>query len=208
MRVKYVGDVVPHLTNQWVDVPDDLHLYQATSWIEVNLKEPEIDASESQRQELEEANAERFEDVDELGEMREQLAALHGRLSEPDVSRAAEAISSTARAMQSSWDISRDLKKLEEEARSQTSRNQALSAEAQAFAESAEKERKKTTQLIAANQKIVNNAFNSYSGEMKALRNNLAEADHEIRMLKQAASENSALLQKAGKIIREWEARA
>ena len=208
MRVKYVGDVVPHLTNQWVDVPDDLHLFQATSWIEVNLKEPEIDESEPQGQELEAENAERFADVDELGEMREQLAALHGRLSEPDVSRAAEAISSTARAMQSSWDISRDLKKLEEEARSQTSRNQALSAEAQTFAESAEKERKKTTQLIAANQKIVNNAFNSYSGEMKALRNNLAEADHEIRMLKQAASENSALLKKAGKIIKEWEARA
>ena len=208
MRVKYVGDVVPHLTNQWVDVPDDLHLYQATSWIEVNLKEPEIDASESQGQELEEANAERFTDVDELGEMREQLAALHGRLSEPDVSRAAEAISSTARAMQSSWDISRDLKKLEEEARSQTSRNQALQEQARTFSESATAERKKTTELIAANQKIVNNAFNSYSGEMKALRNNLAEADHEIRMLKQAASENSALLKKAGKIIREWEARA
>ena len=207
MRVKYVGDVVPHLTNQWVDVPDDLHLYQATSWIEVNLKEPEIDESESQGQELEEENGERFAGVDELGEMREQIAALHGRLSEPDVSRAADAISSTARAMQSSWDISRDLKKLEEEAKSQTSRNQALSAEAQTFAESAETERKKTTQLIAANQKIVNNAFNSYSGEMKALRKNLAEADHEIRMLRQAASENSALLKKAGQVIKEWEAR-
>ena len=207
MRVKYVGDVVPHLTNQWVDVPDDLHLYQATSWIEVNLKEPEIDESESQGQELEEENGERFAGVDELGEMREQIAALHGRLSEPDVSRAADAISSTARAMQSSWDISRDLKKLEEEARSQTSRNQALSAEAQTFAESAETERKKTTQLIAANQKIVNNAFNSYSGEMKALRKNLAEADHEIRMLRQAASENSALLKKAGQVIKAWEAR-
>lgn len=207
MRVKYVGDVVPHLTNQWVDVPDDLHLFQATSWIEVNLKEPEIDESESQRQELEAENAERFAGVDELGEMREQLAALEGRLSEPDVSRAADAISSTARAMQSSWDISRDLKKLEEQARSQTSRNQALSEEAQTFAESAEKERKKTTQLIAANQKIVNNAFSSYSGEMKALRKNLAEADHEIRMLRQAASENSALLRKAGSIIKSWEAR-
>ena len=110
--------------------------------------------------------------------------------------------------MQSSWNISQDLKKLEEDARSQTSLNQALSAEAQTFAESAASERKKTTELIAANQKIVNNAFNSYSGEMKALRNNLAEADHEIRMLKQAASENSALLKKAGKIIKEWEARA
>ena len=41
MRVRYVGDVVPHLKNQWVDVPDDLHLYQATSWIEVNLKNHE-----------------------------------------------------------------------------------------------------------------------------------------------------------------------
>ncbi|QNJ06271.1 hypothetical protein SynMEDNS5_01552 [Synechococcus sp. MEDNS5] len=208
MRVKYVGDVVPHLKNQWVDIPDDLHLYQATSWIEVNLKEPEIDAYEPQGQELEAEVAERVEDVDELGEMREQLAALHDRLSEPDVSRAAEAISSTARAMQSSWNISQDLKKLEEQARSQTSHNQALQEQAQSFAKSAEKERKKTTDLIAANQKIVNNAFNSYSSEMKALRNKIAEADHEIRMLKQAASENSALLKKAGKIIKEWEARA
>ena len=208
MRVKYVGDVVPHLTNQWVDVPDDLHLYQATSWIEVNLKEPEINASEPQGQELEEADTEQVETVDELGEMRQQLAILNNRLEQPDVSRAADAVSSTARAIQSSFTVASELKAIEERAIAQASLNKTLSTEAQAFAESAEKERKKTTQLIAANQKIVNNAFNSYSGEMKALRNNLAEADHEIRMLKQAASENSALLKKAGKIIKEWEARA
>ena len=42
---------------------------------------------------------------------------------------------------------------------------------------------------------------------MKALRKNIAEADHEIRMLRQAASENSALLRKAGQIVKAFEAR-
>ena len=206
MRLRYVGETVANLTGHWVDVPDDVPLHAATSWIELNLAGTPNE-SEPQGQELEEEDTERFEDVDELGEMREQLAILNSRLEQPDISRAADAVSSTARAMQSSWNISQDLKQLEERATAQVANNQALSDEAQAFAESAETERKKTTQLIAANQKIVNNAFNSYSGEMKSLRKNLAEADHEIRMLKKAASENSALLKKAGSIIKSWEAR-
>ena len=208
MRVKYVGDVVPHLTNQWVDVPDDLHLYQATSWIEVNLKEPEIDASEPQGQELEEEDAERFEDVDELGEMRQQLAELQDLLEQPDVAKHVESVAAASRAMQSSWDISSKLGKLEEQARAQVANNQALSAEAEAHLIAAQKERKKTTDLIAANQKLVNQSFTSYASEMRGLRKSIAEADQEIRFLRQAASENSALLKKAGKIIREWEARA
>ena len=210
MRVKYVGDVVPHLTNQWVDIPDGTPLYAATSWIELNLAGTPNGADELRaEQELEEEETGRASDVDGLDAVRQQLEELQGRLSDPgdSVARTSDAIASTARAMQSSWDISRDLKKLEEQARSQVANNQALSAEAQTFAESAASERKKTTQLIAANQKIVNNSFNSYAGEMKALRKNLAEADHEIRMLKKAASENSALLKKAGSIIKSWEAR-
>ena len=209
MRVKYVGDVVPHLTNQWVDVPDDLHLYQATSWIEVNLKEPEIDeADELSGHEM----AQGFDEsgpleLDPMVEMRERLDELDSRLAQPDVSKAADAVSSTARAIQSSFTVASELKAIEERALAQASINKTLSEEARTFSENASSERKKTTDLIAANQKIVNNAFNSYSGQMRALRENLAEADQEIRFLRQAASENSALLKKAGKIIKEWEAR-
>ena len=208
-RLRYVGENA-ELFGNWYEVPAHIPLPQAGNFIEQNFAGTPNESDElREKQELEEEDTERASDVDGLDAVRQQLEELQGRLSDPgdSVARTSDAIASTARAMQSSWDISRDLKKLEEEARAATSRNQALSAEAQTFAESAEKERKKTTQLIAANQKIVNNAFSSYSGEMKALRKNLAEADHEIRMLKKAASENSALLKKAGSIIKSWEAR-
>lgn len=210
MRVRYVGETVEHLTGHWVDVPDDIPLHAATSWIELNLASENNDESfDAESEDFDEPEKDgAAAEMDRVSQMQSQLDELNTRLENPDVSRAAEAISSTARAIQSSWDISRDLQKLEEQARSQTSINQALSSQAQAFAESATAQRKKTIDLIGANQKIVNNAFSSYSGEMKNLRKNLAEADYEIRMLKKAASENSALLQKAGSIIKSWEARA
>ena len=205
-RLRYVGENA-ELYGNWYEVPAHIPLPQAGNFIETNFAGTPNESDEPQGQELEAENPERFENVDELGEMREQLAELNSRLERPDVSRAADAISSTARAMQSSWNISQDLKKLEERATAQVANNQTLSAEAEAHSIAAQKERKKTTDLIAANQKIVNHAFNSYSGELRTLRKNLAEADHEIRMLKKAASENSALLKKAGSIIKSWEAR-
>ena len=210
MRVRYVGDVVPHLKNQWVDVPDDLHLYQATSWIEVNLKEPAIDepVDELQGQEVAaEVDGTRFGEMDYLEQMRGELEELHQRLEQPNVAQHAEAIAATSRAMQSSWDISRDLKKLEEDARNQTAANQSLMSNAKEFADSASAERKKTNDLIAANQKIVNNAFTSYSNEMKALRRKITEADSEIRMLREAAAADRAVIQKAAKLVKAWEAR-
>ena len=210
MRVRYVGDVVPHLKNQWVDIPDDLHLYQATSWIEVNLKEPAIDepVDELQGQEVAaEVDATGPGEMDPVEQMREQLTELHSRLEQPNVAQHAEAIAATSRAMQSSWDISRDLKKLEEEARAQTAANQSLMTNAKEFAASASAERKKTNDLIAANQKIVNNSFNSYANEMKALRRKITEADSEIRMLREAAAADRAVIQKAAKLVKAWEAR-
>ena len=113
MRVRYVGDVVPHLKNQWVDVPDDLHLYQATSWIEVNLKEPAIDepVDELQEYEVEEgADSVGSTELDPVEQMREQLTELHSRLEQPNVAQHAEALALTSRAMQSNWDLSRDFK--------------------------------------------------------------------------------------------------
>ena len=102
---------------------------------------------------------------------------------------------------------SRSSADIEDQARSQLSRNQELQNQAKLFSEEAQKQQKKTTDLIKANQKIVNNSFSSFSGEIINLKKNLAEADHEIRMLKRAASENSALVKKASSIIKAWEAR-
>ena len=210
MRVKYVGDVVPHLTNQWVDIPDGTPLYAATSWIELNLAGTPNGADELRaEQELEEEETGRASDVDGLDAVRQQLEELQGRLSDPgdSVARTSDAIASTARAMQSSWDISRDLKKLEEQARSQVANNQALSAEAQTFAESAASERKKTLDLIKANQRLVNCSLDTHSKSLNTLRRNLSEAEQEVRFLREQAQKDKAVIAKAGKIIRAWEAR-
>ena len=49
MKVKYVGEVLPHLTGHYVDVPD-MPLYAATSWIELNLA-PRATTNEDQTSE-------------------------------------------------------------------------------------------------------------------------------------------------------------
>ena len=144
--------------------------------------------------------------VDDLLEVREELAALHTRLQEPDSQKAVETMAATSRAMQSTFEISKEFEKLDHQARQQREANQTLMNQAREYSESADRERKQTDALIKANQKIVNNAFNSYSGEIKNLRKKITEADYEIRMLCQAASENSALIKKAGKIVSAWEA--
>ena len=208
-RLRYVGEN-EELYGNWYDVPAHIPLPQAGNYIELNLAgTPNEDSDQGpEGSPLEEEIGDDFEDVDRVGALESQLAEIQDLLERPDVAKHVESVGAASRAMQSSWDISSKLGKLEEQARAQVANNQALSAEAEAHLIAAQKERKKTTDLIAANQKLVNHAFNSYSGEMRALRENLAEADQEIRFLRQAASENSALLKKAGKIIKEWEARA
>ena len=205
-RLRYVGEN-EELHGNWYEVPAHIPLPQAGNYIEQNFAGTPNEAEESKATSLEEEFSDGLEPVDRVSEIEFQLAELHDRLEQPDLVKHAETIASATRAVQSSWDISTELKKLEEQARAQVANNQALSAEAEAHLIAAQKERKKTTDLIAANQKLVNHAFNSYSGEMRALRENLAEADQEIRFLRQAASENSALLKKAGMIIKQWEAR-
>ena len=208
MRVKYVGDVVPHLTNQWVEVPDDLHLYQATSWIEVNLAHPQNDETdEAQSAQLEEEEGDGFEPVDRVSELEFQLAELNNRLEQPDVSRAADAVSSTARAIQSSFTVASELKAIEERAHAQASINKTLSAEAQAFSESAAAERKKTLDLIKGNQNLVNHALNSHSKQLNGLKRSLNEAEQEVRFLREQAQKDKGVIAKAGNIIRAWEAR-
>ena len=206
-RLRYVGEN-GDLYGNWYEVPAHIPLPQAANYIEQNFAGTTDAPAESSGQALEAAEeSERSVAMDRFDEMQEQLQFLQDRLEQPDIGSAADAISSSARAMQSSWNISQELQKLEDQARSQLSRNQELQNQAKLFSEEAQKQQKKTTDLIKANQKIVNNSFSSFSGEIINLRKNLAEADHEIRMLKRAASENSALVKKAGSIVKAWEAR-
>ena len=205
-RFRYVGDVEA-IHGQYFDVPDEIKAPQARRWIEALHEEQLQRDLEQQQAAIDGDHAPGPEDADpgELARLREGLETLHQRLEAPDTAKAADAISSTARAMQSAWEISNDLQKLEAKARSQKDVNQALADSAEEFSAAAEAERKKTTGLIAANQKIVNNAFNSYASQIKDLRRQMAEAEYELGQLKAAAKSNKALVSKAAKIVAAWQ---
>ena len=207
-RFKYCGEIEEIKGTYW-DLPADIHAPQARRYIEQLHAEEKALALEQQQAAIDGDHAPGAENADpgELARLREGLETLHQRLEAPDTAKAADAISSTARAMQSAWEISNDLQKLEAKARSQKDVNQALADSAEEFSNAAEAERKKTTGLIAANQKIVNNAFNSYATQIKDLRKQMCEAEYEISQLRTAAKDNKALVSKAARIVKAWEAK-
>ena len=210
-RVRYVGETVPELTGHWVDVPANIPLPQCTSWIELNHRAEEAEA-EMEGDAAAEAD---WGDPDgtpeagpsELDSMREELAQLHARLEQPDTAQFAEAIASTSRAMQSSWDISKDLQDLEKRARASTSKNQHLADTAEVFLRETEQERKKITNLTKANQKIMNEAFTSYSNQIKELRKQKAELEYELGELKTEVTNGRKDLAKLRKILADWDAK-
>ena len=210
-RVRYVGETIPELTGHWVDVPANIPLSQCTSWVELNHRAQQEEAA----MEVDAAAEGDWGDPDgteetapsELDSVRAELAQLHQRLAEPDHAKAADAIASTARAMQSSWDISKDLQELEKRARASTSKNKHLADTAEVFLRETEQERKKITNLTKANQKIMNEAFTSYSNQIRDLRKEKTELEYELGELKTEVKNGRKDLAKLRKILSEWEAK-
>jgi len=210
-RLKYVGEALPHLTGHWVEVPANIPLSQATSWIELNhsvrAQEADVEAPSDEDAEWQNPAAAEESGPSELDLLRESVANLNARLEQPDASRAADAIASTARAMQSSWDISRDLQKLEEQARAATEKNQFLADSAETFFRETEQERKKITGVTKANQQLMNQAFTSYSNQIKELRKEKTELEYELGELRSEVKDGRKDLAKLRKILADWESK-
>ena len=112
-----------------------------------------------------------------------------------------------ARAMQSSWDISRDLQKLEQQARAATEKNQFLADSAETFFRETEQERKKITGVTKANQQLMNQAFTSYSNQIKELRKEKTELEYELGELRSEVKDGRKDLAKLRQILADWEAK-
>ena len=210
-RLKYVGESIPELTGHWVDVPANIPLSQCTSWIELNHKaqaaEAEMEGDAADEADWGEPAATQDGTPNEVDLLRETVEELQQRLEQPDASRAADAIASTARAMQASWSISKDLQDLEKRARSSTSKNQHLADTAEVFLRETEQERKKITNLTKANQKIMNEAFTSYSKSLNDLRKQKTELEYELGEMKTELKNNRKDIAKLRKILADWEAK-
>ena len=207
-RVKYVSDRIPELQGQWVEVPGDVPLDRAAQWIEQNFfaaraEQERIDAeAQFQAEETSAAN-----EVGELDLLREEVAGIHNRLDSGDAAQYAASISNNAAAMQHTFDLSQKLEALRQQASEAVEADQFALDSAETFYREANAERDRTMAVIKSNQKLANASLSSTSKAVAELRQQLAEASREIGELKAAASAHRALITKAGKIIKAWEAR-
>ena len=209
-RFRYAGDIEA-IVGRWFDVPDEVKAPQARRYIE-SLYEAEICESEMELEAATEADwedAPREEEASpgELDSLREELAQLHQRLEQPDINKAVDTIAGTVRAQQSSWDISKELAELEKRALASTATNKHLADTAEVFHREAEQERKKITNLTKANQKIMNEAFTSYSKSLNDLRKQKTELEYELGEMKTELKNNRKDMAKLRKILADWEAK-
>ena len=209
-QVRYVGDIEA-IHGEFFTVPDDLAGAQARRYIEQLHAEQQAEAEnlalEQQQAAIDRENTPGTEDTDpgELARLREGLETLHQRLEAPDTAKAADAISSTARAMQSAWSISQKLQSLEQQAREATEAHQLTLDSSETFLREVHAERDRSLAVIKNNQKLSNAALSSASKGIADLRQQLAAAHKEVGELKATASANRALIAKAGKIVKAWE---
>ena len=205
-RVRYVGEV-EQIRGEYFTIPDDLAGPQARRYIEEQFAEQQ--RLEQQQAEAERQNSfsEETQDPGELDLLREELEAVHQRLDEPDTLKHLEALSANHVAMQASASLASELKGLQDRAREALAADQHTLDSSETFLREVHAERDRTMALIKSNQKIVNSSISSTSREMANLRKQLSAAQAEIGELKAAATAHRQLINKAGKIVKAWEAR-
>jgi len=208
-RVKYVSDRIPELQNQWVDVPGDLPLERAAKWIEEShAARAEQERIDAESQQLADEALSAGPEAGELDLLREELAGIHSRLDSGDAAQYSQAISNNAAAMRDTFDLSRQLEGLRNQAREAVEADQHTLDSSETFLREVHAERDRTMALIKSNQKIANASISSTTKAVAELRQQLADASREIGELKAAATAHRQLINKAARIIKSQQSSA